>query len=104
MMVYLLLYAYATATRCSRAVERRLIEDAAFRMIAAGQAPDHANASDDANLTYEQIAQQILAQATAADAAEDELYGTPNAIRRRPPARAQRPDRQARTSRRIARR
>jgi transposase len=42
MMVCLLLYADATGTRSSRAIERRLIEDVAFRVIAAGQAPDHA--------------------------------------------------------------
>jgi transposase len=34
-----------------------------------------ANASRDANLDYEQIAREILADAQAVDAAEDELYG-----------------------------
>ena len=42
MMVALLLYAYAVGVRSSRAVERRLQEDVAFRVIAAGQSPDHA--------------------------------------------------------------
>jgi Transposase domain (DUF772) len=42
MMVALLLYSYATGTRSSRAIERRLTEDVAFRVIAAGRAPDHA--------------------------------------------------------------
>jgi transposase len=42
MMVALLLYAYATGVRSSRAIERRLVEDVAFRVIAAGQCPDHA--------------------------------------------------------------
>src|SRR5256885_14761052 len=42
MMVALLLYAYATGTRSSRAIERHLIDDVAFRVIAAGQCPDHA--------------------------------------------------------------
>jgi transposase len=35
----------------------------------------HANASRDENLDYEQIARQILEEAKATDAAEDELYG-----------------------------
>ena len=35
----------------------------------------HANASRDATLDYEQIAREILAEARATDAAEDELYG-----------------------------
>ena len=119
MMVALLLYAYAIGVRSSRAVERRLIEDVAFRVIAGGQRPDHAtiarfrarharalsalfgevlalcakaglvdggtvaldstkmaaNASGQANLSYEQIAAAMLAEAAAVDAREDELYG-----------------------------
>jgi transposase len=35
----------------------------------------HANASRDENLDYEQIAREILEEAKATDAAEDELYG-----------------------------
>jgi hypothetical protein len=35
----------------------------------------HANASRDANLDHEQIAREILEEAKAVDAAEDELYG-----------------------------
>jgi transposase len=42
MMVALLLYAYAVGVRSSRAIERRLQEDVAFRVIAAGQSPDRA--------------------------------------------------------------
>src|SRR5437773_7920888 len=42
MMVCLLLYAYATGTRSSRMIERHLQDDVAYRVIAAGQAPDHA--------------------------------------------------------------
>lgn len=119
MMVALLLYAYATGTRSSRQIERHLIDDVAFRVIAAGQCPDHAtiarfsrrhedalcglfsdvlclcakaglvrsgtlaldstkfhaNASEQANMTYEEIAREILAEAAATDAAEDERYG-----------------------------
>jgi hypothetical protein len=42
MMVALLLYAYATGTRSSRGIEGRLVEDVAFRFIAANHCPDHA--------------------------------------------------------------
>ena len=35
----------------------------------------HANASRDATLDYERIAREILEEAKAIDAAEDELYG-----------------------------
>src|ERR671929_568669 len=41
MMVALLLYAYAIGERSSRAIERRCVEDVAFRVIAANRAPDH---------------------------------------------------------------
>jgi hypothetical protein len=95
------------------------VEDIAFRVIAAHQAPDHvtiarfrgrhelaladlfgqvlglcaqagmvsvgviavdgtklhANASRDANVDYQQLAQKILEEAVAVDAVEDELYG-----------------------------
>jgi transposase len=36
-----LLYAYAIGVRSSRQVERRCVEDVAFRVLAANQAPDH---------------------------------------------------------------
>ncbi|MCA1708463.1 MAG: transposase [Actinobacteria bacterium] len=42
MMVALLIYAYATGTRSSRKIEARLVEDVAFRFIAANETPDHA--------------------------------------------------------------
>ncbi|MDQ3646287.1 MAG: transposase, partial [Actinomycetota bacterium] len=42
MMVALLIYAYATGTRSSRKIETRLVEDVAFRFIAANETPDHA--------------------------------------------------------------
>jgi transposase len=42
MMVELLIYAYATGVRSSRAIERHCIEDVAFRFIAANEHPDHA--------------------------------------------------------------
>jgi transposase len=42
MMVALLVYAYARGERSARLVERRCVEDVAYRVIAAGSAPDHA--------------------------------------------------------------
>ncbi len=42
MMLALVLYAYAIGERSSRRIERRLIEDLAFRVIAANQTPDQA--------------------------------------------------------------
>jgi transposase len=41
-MVALVLYAYAVGVRSARAVERRCVEDVAFRVVAANLAPDHA--------------------------------------------------------------
>ena len=42
MMVALVLYAYAVGERSSRRIERRCVEDVAFRVIAANRQPDHA--------------------------------------------------------------
>jgi transposase len=42
MMVALLLYGYAVGERSSRRIERRCLEDVAFRVVAANEAPDHA--------------------------------------------------------------
>src|SRR3954451_8560876 len=42
LMVSLLLYAYARGERSSRGIERKCVEDVAYRVIAAHQAPDHA--------------------------------------------------------------
>jgi transposase len=119
MMVALLVYAYVTGERSSRAIERHCREDVAFRVIAANQVPDHAtiarfrarhehalgelfvqvlglcaraglvslgvvavdstkiaaNASSMASRTYEQIAEELLADAAAVDAAEDQQFG-----------------------------
>jgi transposase len=41
MMVALLLYAYCTGVRSSRAIERRCVEDIAFRVLAGNHRPDH---------------------------------------------------------------
>jgi transposase len=45
MMVALLLYAYCVGERSSRQIERRCVEDVAFRVIAANRAPDHTTIS-----------------------------------------------------------
>jgi transposase len=42
MMVALFLYAYARGERSSRGIERKCVEDVAYRVIAAHQSPDHA--------------------------------------------------------------
>src|SRR4051794_10694723 len=42
MVVALFVYAYAIGVRSSRAIERRCLEDVAFRVITANLAPDHA--------------------------------------------------------------
>lgn len=42
MMLALLVYAYCVGERSSRKIERRLVEDVAFRVVAANQQPDHA--------------------------------------------------------------
>jgi transposase len=42
MMLALLVYAYCVGERSSRGIERRLVEDVAFRVVAANQQPDHA--------------------------------------------------------------
>jgi transposase len=41
-IVALLLYAYARGERSSRGIERKCVEDVAYRVIAAHQMPDHA--------------------------------------------------------------
>lgn len=41
-MVALLVYAYSVGERSSRSIERRCVEDVAFRVLAANLAPDHA--------------------------------------------------------------
>jgi len=41
MMVSLMLYAYCVGERSSRRIERRCVEDVAFRVLVANQRPDH---------------------------------------------------------------
>ncbi len=42
LMLTLLVYAYCVGERSSRRIEKRLVEDVAFRVVAANQRPDHA--------------------------------------------------------------
>src|ERR671910_1136995 len=119
LMVALILYAFATRVRSSRAIECHCRQDVAYRVITGNLVPDHAtiarficrhdralgdlfgqvlklcdraglvqpgvvsidgtriagNASPEVNHSFDQIAREILAEARATDAAEDELYG-----------------------------
>ncbi|TDC83596.1 IS1182 family transposase [Micromonospora sp. KC606] len=45
LMVRLLIYGYTTGVRSSRAVERKCVDDVAFRYLAAGQGPDYRSIS-----------------------------------------------------------
>jgi transposase len=118
-MVALILYAYAKGVRSAREIERRCVEDVAFRVVAGNLAPDHAtiarfraeheralgglfgqvlglcqraglvragvvavdstkvaaNASGLANMTFEELAREILNEAAEIDALEDARYG-----------------------------
>jgi transposase len=51
MMLALLVYAYCVGERSSRRIEKRLVEDVAFRVIAANQQPDHATSLGSAPTT-----------------------------------------------------
>lgn len=42
MVLAVLIYAYCTGERSSRRIERRLVDDVAYRVLAANQRPDHA--------------------------------------------------------------
>jgi transposase len=42
MMLAVLVYAYCTGERSSRRIERRLVEDVAYRVLSTNQQPDHA--------------------------------------------------------------
>jgi transposase len=119
LMVALVLYAFATSQRSSRAIERHCRQDVAYRVISGNLIPDHAtiarfvcrheralgelfgavlmlcdraglvapgvvsidgtriagNASPEVNHEFDRIAREIVAEARATDAAEDELYG-----------------------------
>jgi transposase len=64
MMVALLLYAYAVGERSSRQIERRCVDDVAFRVIAANRVPDHTTISRFRQRHAERLAElfvQVLA-------------------------------------------
>jgi transposase len=119
LMVALVLYAFATRQRSSRAIERHCRQDVAYRVITGNLIPDHAtiarfvcrreealaglfgevlklceraglvkpgvvsidgtriagNASPEVNHEFDRIAGEVVAEASATDEAEDELYG-----------------------------
>ena len=69
MMVSLLLYAYSVGVASSRKIERRTYEDIAFRVIAAGQHPDHTTISEFRRIHLQLLSglfQQVLALCTKA--------------------------------------
>ncbi len=118
-MVALVLYAFATDVRSSRAIERHCRQDVAFRVITGNLVPDHAtvarfvcrheqalcelftgvlrlcdraglvrpgvvsidgcrisgSANPDVNLTFEQIAREVLAETKRTDQSEDQQFG-----------------------------
>jgi transposase len=118
-VVSLVLYAYSTNVRSSRAIERHCREDVAYRVITANRVPDHAtiarfivrheqrlaelftsvlrlcakaglvksgvvavdgtklsaSANSDSNVDYDRVAKEIISEAIATDAAEDEQHG-----------------------------
>jgi transposase len=119
LMVALVLYAFASRQRSSRAIERHCRQDVAYRVITGNLVPDHAtiarficrheralaelfgevlrlcdraglvkpgvvsidgtriagNASPEVNHEFDRIAREIVAETTATDEVEDELYG-----------------------------
>lgn len=64
MMVALLVYAYSVGERSSRRIERRCVEDVAFRVIAVNQAPDHATIAR-FRATHERALAGLFAQVLA---------------------------------------
>jgi hypothetical protein len=71
MLLVVLLYAYCTGIRSSRQIERRCHEDVAFRVLASNSIPDHVTI---ARFLQAQVT-ELLAQAAAADRAEDCQHG-----------------------------
>ncbi len=63
MMAKILIYAYCVGVFSSRKMQRRLVEDVAFRVLAAGNQPDFRTLSDFRKLhlkTLEELFQQVL--------------------------------------------
>ena len=64
MMVALLVYAYSVGERSSRSIERRCVEDVAFRVLAANLAPDHATIAR-FRATHEKALAELFGQVLA---------------------------------------
>jgi transposase len=71
MMTKVLVYAYCVGVFSSRRIERRLIEDIAFRVLAAGNQPNFRTISDFCKIhleTLESLFEQVLQIALEAGA------------------------------------
>lgn len=64
MMLALLVYAYCVGERSSRRIEKRLVEDVAFRVVAANRCPDHATIAR-FRVTHESAIAGLFAQVLA---------------------------------------
>ena len=100
-LMALLLYAYTTGVRSSRMIERRCVDDAAFRWLTAGASPDYraiAEFRQQHLSSLEYLLEQALVEEVSAlltdaeriDKAEDAAFGTnrrvglqPQRLRRR---------------------
>jgi hypothetical protein len=60
MMTALLLYAYVTGTPSSRQIERKCVEDVAYRVISADQKPDHATIAEFRKVHLEALAKLFM--------------------------------------------
>ena len=74
MMLAVLIYAYCTGERSSRRFERRLVEDVAFRVVAANQQPDHATIAR-FPATHESAIASLFGQVLAVCAKQDAATG-----------------------------
>ena len=71
MMAKVLIYAYCTGVFASRRIEKRLVEDVAFRVLAAGNTPDFRTLSDFRKIhrkAVEELFEQVLRLALRAGA------------------------------------
>ena len=89
MMTKLLVYGYCVGVCSARKIEQRVVEDVAFRVLAAGNAPDFRTLADFRKIHrkalegfFEQVLRMVLevgavqvGRAAETDAAEDRRYG-----------------------------
>ena len=73
-MLGIVLYAYCVGERSSRRIERRLVDDVAFRVVAANQQPDHATLARFRRRHQEAIA-GVFTQVVALCVAEGMVHG-----------------------------